>query len=382
MKGVVEILLLDDGIQISCPLKVHDKVVLSEPVADLVDRLSRFVDKNGLRGLAVVFYISEDILFFKKTFLPLKTGDIREAISFQLGMLVPYHDDILYSFSSVRQKAGYDISLYAVEAEKVEPFVAEVFKAGFEINGLYPESQRYVTGAVKKDDWALFLSSGRISKALVFSGTKLLERIPCYHEPEYDAVMSLCDRETVYQSESMDEEGFLSGKELFAESPLLKEFNLLPATYKKPDYLRYMLVALCILNCIALFAVVGIKEYKIRQRLNLLQTQVEQMLPAIKETENLRIKEKQVQGALDYLEGIETNFDMIRFFDELTEGLPDNSYLDQIRMDEKNKSVQLQGYTEDLGQLTAKLGEFGNAKLKSTRKRQDKTYFHVEIGLL
>jgi len=382
MKGVVEILLLDDGIQISCPLKVHDKVVLSEPVADLVDRLSRFVDKNGLRGLAVVFYISEDILFFKKTFLPLKTGDIREAISFQLGMLVPYHDDILYSFSSVRQKAGYDISLYAVEAEKVEPFVAEVFKAGFEINGLYPESQRYVTGAVKKDDWALFLSSGRISKALVFSGTKLLERIPCYHEPEYDAVMSLCNRETVYQSESMDEDGFLSGKELLAESPLLKEFNLLPATYKKPDYLRYMLVALCILNCIALFAVVGIKEYKIRQRLNLLQTQVEQMLPAIKETENLRIKEKQVQGALDYLEGIETNFDMIRFFDELTEGLPDNSYLDQIRMDEKNKSVQLQGYTEDLGQLTAKLGEFGNAKLKSTRKRQDKTYFHVEIGLL
>jgi hypothetical protein len=156
---------------------------------------------------------------------------------------------------------------------------------------------------------------------------------------------------------------------------------MLPATYKKPDYLRYFLIALCVLNCIALFGVVGIKEYKVRQKLSHLHTQVEQVLPAIKETEDLRIKEKKIQGALKYLEGIETNFDVIRFLDEVTEGLPDNSYLDQVRMEKKNKSIQLQGYTEDLGLLTEKLGDYGNAKLKSTRKRQNKTYFHVEIGL-
>lgn len=381
MKGAIEIFLSDDGIQISCPSKSQEKVVLSEPVTDLADNLLRFVEENDLKGLPIVFYIAEDILCFKKTVLPLKTRDVKEAISFQLGMLVPYQNDILYSFSSDRQKDGYEIVLYAAEAERVEPFVSEVFEAGFEINGLYPESQRYVTGAVKKEDWALFLSSGRISKALVFSGTRLVDRIPCYHEPEYEAVTSLCNREIVYQSEVMEEDGFLSGKELLTEPPLFKEFNMLPATYKKPDYLRYMLIALCVLNCIAFFAVVGVKEYKIRQTLAKLNTQVEQMLPEIKEIENLRIKEKKLQGKLQYLDAVETNFDMIRFLDEVTEGLPENSYLDQIRMEKKNKSIQLQGYTEDLGLLTEKLADYGNAKLKSTRKRKNKTYFHVEIGL-
>jgi len=381
MKGVVEIFLHDEGIRLSAPMRSGDELSLASPVSDLNSRLARFVQENGLRGLPVIFYIAEDLLSFKKLQLPLKTANVKEAVAYQLSMLVPYNDEILHSFSSIRQKDGHTISLYAVEAEKVEPFVEEIFEAGFEIIGLYPESQRYVTGAVKKEDWALFLSSGRISKVLVFSGSRLIDRLPCYHEPEYDAVQQLCNRETVYQSEGMEEEGFLNGAELLAEGPVLKEFNLLPATYKKPDYLRYFLVALCILNCIALFAVAGIKEYKIQQTVTYLHTEVEQLLPGIKEIETLRVREKKLQTSLQYIESIEANFDIIRFLDEVTEGLPENSYLDQIRMEKKGNSIQLQGYTEDLGELTEKLGEYGNAKLKSTRKRQNKTYFHVEIGL-
>lgn len=381
MKGFVEIFIHDEGIRITAPIRSGEELSLPSPVSDLNSRLARFVQENGLRGLPVIFYIAEDLLSFKKLQLPLKTANIKEAVAYQLSMLVPYNDEILHSFSSIRQKDGHDISLYAVEAEKVEPFVEEVFEAGFEIIGLYPESQRYVTGAVKKEDWALFLSSGRISKVLVFSGNKLVDRLPCYHEPEYDAVQQLCDRESIYQAESMEEEGFLSGTELLAARPVLKEFNLLPATYKKPDYLRYFLIALCILNCIALLTVTGIKEYRIQQRLTYLHAEVAQLLPGIKEIETLRIKEKKLQASLQYIESIEANFDIIRFLDEVTEGLPENSYLDQIRMEKKGNSIQLQGYTEDLGELTEKLGEFGNAKLKSTRKRQNKTYFHVEIGL-
>ena len=228
---------------------------------------------------------------------------------------------------------------------------------------------------------ALFLSSGRISKALVFDGNRLVDRMPCYHEPEYEAVQKLCGREIVYQSADMEEEGFLSGTELLSQRPVLKEFNLLPATYKKPDYMRYFLIALCILNCIALIAVAGIKEYKIQQTLAYLHTEVEKRLPGVKEIEALRVKEKKLQTSLQYIESIETNFDILSFLDEVTEELPENSYLDQIRMEKKGDAIQLQGYTDDLGELTEKLGEFGNAKLKSTRKRQNKTYFHVEIGL-
>lgn len=381
MKGFVEIFLHDEGIRISAPARSSEELFLPTPVSDLNNRLARFVQKNGLRGLPVIFYIAEDLLSFKKLQLPPKTANVKEAVTYQLSMLVPYNDEILHSFSSIRQKDGYDISLYAVEAEKVEPFVEEVFEAGFEIIGLYPESQRYVTGAVKKEDWALFLSSGRISKVLVFSGNRLIDRLPCYHEPEYDAVQKLCNREMVYQSEAMEGEGFLSGTKLLAERPVLKEFNLLPATYKKPDYMRNFLVALCILNCIALLAVVGIKEYKIQQTLTHLHAEVGQRLPGIKEIETLRIKEKKLQTSLQYIESIEANFDILGFLDEVTEGLPENSYLDQIRMEKKGNSIQLQGYTEDLGELTEKLGEYGSAKLKSTRKRQNKTYFHVEIGL-
>lgn len=381
MKGFIEIFLNNEGIRISAPARCKEETFLPSPVSDLASRLERFVKENGLSGSPVIFYIAEDLLSFKKLLLPLKTANIKEAITYQMSMLVPYNDDILHSFSSVRQKEGHDVAVYAVEAEKVESFVDEIFQAGFEIVGLYPESQRYVTGAVTKEDWALFLSSGRISKVMVFSGTRLIDRLPCYHEPEYDAVKGFCNRETVYRSETMEGEGFLDGGELLGESPLLREFNLLPSIYKKPDYSRFILIALCILNCIVLFAVVGIKEYNIQHTITHLQTQVAKLLPEVKEIETLRIKEKKIEASLQYIESIEPNFDIIRFFDEITEGLPENSYLDQVRMEKKGNSIQLQGYTEDLGELTEKLGEYGNAKLKSTRKRQNKTYFHVEIGL-
>ena len=279
MKGFIEILIHDEGLRISAPSRSKEELLLPSPVSDLAGRLDRFISENGLRGLPVIFYITEDLLSFKKLHLPLKTANIKEAVAYQLSILLPYNDEVLYHYTATRQKDGNDIVLYAVMAEKVEPFLEEIFQAGFEIIGLFPESQRYVTGVLKKEEWGLFLSSGRISKAFVFSGSRLLDRLACYHEPEYTAVQKLCEREIVYQSDEMDEKGFLRGSELLAEAPLLKEFNLLPATYKKPDYMRYLLIALLVLNCLALFTVAGIKEYKVQQDLTVLQADIDKMLP-------------------------------------------------------------------------------------------------------
>jgi hypothetical protein len=50
-------------------------------------------------------------------------------------------------------------------------------------------------------------------------------------------------------------------------------------------------------------------------------------------------------------------------------------------MDNRNNSIHIQGYTNDINELTANLQNVGNAQLKSTSSRRNKTYFHVEITL-
>ena len=61
--------------------------------------------------------------------------------------------------------------------------------------------------------------------------------------------------------------------------------------------------------------------------------------------------------------------------------MPTNSYVDQLRLDEKTNVVSIQGYTDEVSGLTTKLQEVGSAQLKSTSSRQNKTYFNVEISL-
>ena len=67
--------------------------------------------------------------------------------------------------------------------------------------------------------------------------------------------------------------------------------------------------------------------------------------------------------------------------EKMTTELPDSAYLDQMRMDSRQKSISIQGYTSDISALTAKLQDMGEAKLKSTSRRKNQTYFNVEISL-
>ncbi len=378
MKESIEVLVREDGVVIGSPFVEGEGDFVPRPVKELASRLSRYAGSKSHVSSEVVFYLSEDILFFKAFTLPLKTPDIKEAVGFQLSMLAPFDGEILHSFTAARSKDGYRICLYAVAADPVGQYLDEAASAGFQLMGMFPESQRYVTASVKKQQWALLLA-GRFAKLLVFSGESISDRLLCHSEPTREGLVSLSKRERIYSSSPYGEE-YTDSAPLLAEKPLHKEFNLLPSSYFRPDYLRYLLLALCALNILALLAVGAIKEYKVITLLDKMEAKIEAILPAVKEVEQLRVAEKELAASIERIDGIGNNFDIIRFLDKTTTELPENCYLDQIRMDQKTGSIHLQGYTEDLAQLTEKLDSLDQAKLKSTRRRQNKTYFHVEIS--
>jgi hypothetical protein len=52
-----------------------------------------------------------------------------------------------------------------------------------------------------------------------------------------------------------------------------------------------------------------------------------------------------------------------------------------MRKDPTGNAISMQGYTGDIAELTASLRSLGDAKLKSTSRRQNQTYFDVEVNL-
>lgn len=379
MKGSIEVLIREDGVLIGSPFAEEAGEFIAHPVTDLGSRLARFCAPQTPSVAKVIFYIAEDLLFFKNIILPLQTANIKEAVSYQLDLLTPFDGDLLHSFSSIRGADGFHIGLYTVLAENVVSHLDEVSNNGFQMTGLFPESHRFITPlSKKKEKWALLLP-GRLTKLLLFSGANHLDRIICHDEPTLSVIQKFSGTEEIYSHIPQAESPFAGIGSLLAEQPLLKAHNLLPSSYRRPDYFRYFLIALCIINVCGILALGAIKEYKITELLTNLQTEVEKLQPAVKEIEQLNIKENDLAASIESLENIGQNFDILRFLDKMTQKLPDNCYLDQIRMDEKTGAVHLQGYTEELGELTAVLETLDQAKLKSTRRRKNKTYFHVEI---
>ncbi|MFH1215401.1 MAG: hypothetical protein V1706_02760 [Pseudomonadota bacterium] len=378
MKESVEIFIRPDGLEIHTPFKQETEFI-PHPVTDLGRRVTRCCEDKNPSGLNVSFYLSEDLLFYKNFSLPLKTADIKEAVGYQLAILAPFEGKMLHRYTAIRGKQDYSISLYALLEEKVTPWLDEVAGQGFRLVGLFPESQRYVTRLCKKKRWSLLLP-GRYTKLLIFSEHSILDRILCHSTPSAEQLQKLDPGEVIYTPSPDEGSGFQDSSALLAELPLHKEFNLLPASYRRPDYLRYVLVGLCILNLGAFLGVGAIKEYSILNQLKKTDGEISALQPQIKEVEQLRLEDKQLTESIERIEGIGQNFDIISFFEKATKALPKNSYLDQIRMDEKTGDIQLQGYTDDIGDLTSNLDALNKAKLKSTSRRKNQTYFHVEVS--
>jgi len=344
-------------------------------------QLAEYTAARGKENIDVQLFVSEDLLFYKTLSLPPDTRDLKEAIGYQLGMLVPFaEEDLLYGFVSRREKSEIKISLVASSKKFIEPYLEELAKDDMHIVGLYPAYLRYVTKAVPKDNWALVLQ-GRATRILLFAGNSLAERLLPASPLNGEELRKLCDTEKIYCQDPPSEGGFRNAGELLTAKPLLREFNLLPASYRRPEFSRFFLMALVALNICALLAMVGGKEYQLRNYSARIDKELATVAPLVREVRDLRAREKKLSGYIDEVRAVGQNSDLIAFMEKLTTELPDSAYLDQLRMDGKQKSVTIQGYTTDIGALTAKLQEMGEAKLKSTSRRRNQTYFNVEINL-
>lgn len=380
MKNFIEIIIRPDGLTLCDPTGQGEDEYISSQEPSLDARLARFGAMHEL-STTVVLFVSEELLFFKKFALPLRTPNLQDAIKFQLGLLTPFaSEDVLYCYLTTRKKDMYQVALYATPHRHVQPYLQKFSAAGFTLLGLFPESQRYVNRTRRKVRWAL-LTPGRFSKAIVFAGTHMEDRFLCGSEPEYAKLAAVCDTENIYHLQPSDHDGFIDAVRLREKGPLLKEFDLLPPAYKKPDYARVVIIALLILNLVSLLGLAGIKQYRLTAIEQQLEAEIKEILPKVNEINTLYAQEQRLTADIAKIKELGDNPDLITILQHLTEELPENSFLDQLRIDTERNALVLQGYTGDIGELTAKLQTLGQTTLKSTSRRRNATYFQMEVVL-
>ena len=381
MKNFFEIIIRPDGLTLCDPTGQSQDEFIDNQETSLDARLVRFGAKHEISTTTIALFVSEELLYFKSFDLPLKTPNLKDAIRFQLGLLTPFAgDEVLYSYTTTRTKDMYQVALYATPRQHVQPYLQNLSDTGFTLIGLFPECQRYVNRTRRKERWAL-LTPGRFAKAIVFAGTHMENRFLCGSEPEFANIATLCATKNIYHQQPLDNDGFMNAVRLREKSPLLKEFDLLPPAYKKPDYARGVIIGLLILNLISLLGLAGIKQYRLTAIEQQIETEIQEILPKVNEINTLYAKEKQLTADIEKIKELSDNPDLITLLQRLTDELPETSFLDQLRMVKGKDALEIQGYTEDISELTAKLQTIGQTKLKSTSRRRNETYFQMEIGL-
>ncbi len=377
MRDALEITLSRDSFLLRHPSVEGSAEYQLEEKSGLGDKVAQFCSEKGLSVGSVVFYVTEELLYFKSFGLPVNTPDLKDAVQYQLGLLTPFdRDAMLYAYSAVPEKEMYRVNLYAVQTGDIENYLEEVTELGGRILGLYPESQRYVGRSGPKKEWVLVMP-GRFYKSFLFQDAKLKARQLCLGEPAHDELAKINRTDEIYHCTPPPDSAYKDAASLDTK-PLLKDFNMLPQTYRRPDYLRHLVVILLVMNVIAFLVVGGIKGGKVINAASRVEQEISNIMPQVREVAALEKKEVDLRKAVEVVKDFQ-NPDLINFLGKLTAELPDNSYLDLIRLDKDQEAIRVMGYTENVGDLTLKLQALGDTKLKSTSRRKNQTYFHVEI---
>ena len=381
MKGGLEIIIRADGFELTC----HRGSVVEELHGEdheIGSLLASFCERHVIRARTLNLFLAEEMVYMTSIDLPLKTSNLNEAIGFQMGMLVPFDDDdFLSSYTVTRQDDGFRVMIAASAAERAVLVVEELIEAGFTVKGLYPESQRYVTGGLRKARWSLVMP-GKNAKALVFDGGALVERVLCNNEDlSRSGVSALCDTETIFHLNPPIGGGYSPAWELMSDLPLLKDFNLLPASFRRPDYLKMATLVLLGLNLFALVLSGGFRYVDQGRMIEAAEKEISGLSPLVRKVNDTRQLVGEMETFLEQALRTGKNPDVISFMDKITRALPDGSYLDQLKFDSSANTATLYGYTDDVSALTAKLQEIGESRLKSTSRRRNRTYFQVEMVL-
>ncbi len=381
MKGGLEIIIRADRYDLTCNRGGLVEEVKGEDL-DIGARLASFCERHNIGDRSLNLFLTEEMVFMTSVDLPSKTANLDEAISFQMGMLVPFsEDEFLSSYTVIREGESYRVVIAASAAERAVLAVEELVDAGFEVKGLYPESQRYVTGGLKKVRWALVMP-GKKAKVLVFEGGILADRVLCSNtELSRSGISSLCLTEIVYHLDPPIGGGFNQARELMGDRPLLKDFNMLPASFRRPDYLKMATWVLIGLNLFALLLLGGYRYLDQGRMIEAAEKEITELTPLVRKVNETNKQIVEVEAFLDQATKTGKNPDVISFMDKLTDVLPDGSYLDQFKFDSSKNNVTVYGYTDDVSELTAKLQEVGESRLKSTSRRRNMIYFQVEMVL-
>ncbi|HIJ89226.1 MAG: hypothetical protein OEV89_00015 [Desulfobulbaceae bacterium] len=349
--------------------------------------IARMLARVGLvphqkAGPAVTVYVAEELLFCKQFSLPVKGSGIKQAIGYQLEMLLPFPNNAcFFSYVTERRKKETAVTLYAVPEEFITPHLQELAESGHSLAGLFPLSQRYLNRRQGKKKWALLLP-GRMNTLLTFVNGRLSRRLLCPSSPTVKEARELSGCDTVYCPKALESDGFAEAESLLADAPLGKAFNLLPASYRRPDYFKFVVAGLAILNVLSLFLLVGIKEYRFQATSSRVEAEIARLQPEMKKVNALGSKEDRIRKEIARLEEIGRNPDLLAVLTGLTDKLPPSAYLDQLRMEKKEAAIlYLDGYADDMGEMSTSLQGLGEVSLKSTSRRNNKNYFQMEINL-
>lgn len=381
MKGGLEVVILADGFVISSARRQAREELRGEDL-DIGRELAAFCERHDIGSKIVNLFIAEDLVYGVALDLPLRTPDLKEAVSLQLGLLLPFpEEESLRAYSVLRKGEGYLVMAFAAQTKVAAGVVEELVEDGYTVKGLYPENQRYVTARMRRRKWALVMP-GRQHKVLVFDGAKLTDRLLVAGEKlSYEKLTELCGTGLILHTDPPRGSSFIDAQPLLAETPLLQEYNLLPDSYRRPDYLKMLLVAVVALNLLVLAGAIWLRFDHQRTQITHTEKEIAALMPLVAEVDRTKAQIKKVEGFVATLTEIGKNPDLIRVLQTLTSDLPGDAYLDQFKFDNKARLLTVNGYANDLNELTDKLKNLGEVRLKSTSRRKDRNYFQVEIAL-
>ncbi|NTV12758.1 MAG: hypothetical protein HGA96_02300 [Desulfobulbaceae bacterium] len=380
MSGL-EVIILADGFVLSHARGRVREELRGEDL-DIGQELTAFRERHGIGRRGVNLFVAEDLVYGLSLELPLRTPDLKEAISLQLGLLLPFpEEEALNAYSITRQAGSYQVTVFAVRTSVAATVVEELVEDGYTVKGIYPENQRYVTGRIKRQKWALVMR-GRQTKVLIFDGNVLQNRLLLGGDNfTHEKLSELCGTALILHTDPPAGSAFISAQPLLAESPLLREYNLLPESYRRPDYLKMVVVLMLLLNLLALGGAIWLRFDNLQAQIKKTEGEIAALLPPIAEVDKTKAKIKKVEAFVATITNIGKNPDLIAIMSALTGDLPEDAYLDQLKYDSKDRLVTINGYANDLTALTGKLQNLGEVRLKSTSRRKDRVYFQVEIVL-
>lgn len=347
---------------------------------ELLAAVTEFCAARKIAAAELCLYLAEELLFSTRFALPAKTPKMEEAVGYQLGMLVPFPEGSFYSrFTAARSGDQQQIVLYAGQQHLVLPTLEALAKAGHSLSGLFPEHQRYVTRLAPKTSWSLLLE-GKPATLFVFRKTRLVDRVLCRDIPSNETLAELGGTTTLYHGSEPPARGLLSPAALLAQRPLHKAFNLLPDSFRRPDYFKAIIASLLAANLVLLLLLGGYRLFQAVRLSRTVDKEIAAIMPRVKAANELMGRQEKLTGDIARFAELGSNPDLVGFLKKLTDRLPPGSYLDQLRLDKRNGSYAIQGYAEDIGSLTTALQDLGEIKLKSTSRRQNQTYFQMEIA--